>query len=80
MSRKLDAACIDLTAMSEELLIRSPEENRDLWFMPDGTHLKPEGAMVFAGLIAQALYRLGGEYRALLAPEYADSLKGDDPR
>ena len=72
--KKLDVACIDLTAMSEELLLHTPEETRESWFMPDGTHLKPEGAMIFAGLIAQSLYRLGGEYRALLAPEYADSL------
>ena len=74
MGKKLDVAVIDLTAMSEELLIHTPEEVRDGWFMPDSTHLKPEGAMAFAGLIAQSLYRLGGEYRALLAPEYAQSL------
>lgn len=76
MGEKLDVACIDLTAMSEELLIHTPEDVRDGWFMPDGTHLKPEGAMVFAGLIAKALYQLGGEYRALLDTQYAESLKG----
>ena len=76
MSEKLEVACIDLTALSEELLIHTPEEVRDSWFMPDGTHLKPKGAMMFGDLIAQALYRLGGEYRALLAPEYAERLRG----
>lgn len=73
-AEKLNAACIDLTAMSEDLLIHTPEEVRGSWFMPDGTHLTPEGAMVFAGLIARSLYQLGGEYRALLAPEYLQSL------
>lgn len=77
MGEKLNVACIDLTAMSEELLIHTPDEVRDTWFMPDGTHLKPEGAMAFAGLIAKALYRLGGEYRALLAPEYVESLEAE---
>lgn len=74
--KELGVACIDLTAMSEELLLHTPEETRDAWFMPDGTHLKPEGAMIFGDLIAKALYRLDGEYRALLAPEYIQSLKG----
>ena len=75
-SERLGVACIDLTAMSERLLSHTPTDVSDPWFMPDGTHLKPEGAMTFAGLIAGALYRLGGDYRALLAPEYIDSQEG----
>ncbi len=75
MGQKLNAACIDLTALSENLLIHTPENVRDSWFLPDGTHLKPEGAMAFGELIARELYRLGGEYRALLAPEYIQSLE-----
>ncbi len=78
--KRLGVACIDLTALSEELLIHTPEEVRDGWFMPDGTHLKPEGAMIFGELIAKTLYRLGGEYSALLAPEYAQSLASSPDR
>ena len=75
-AKELDVACIDLTAMSEDLLIHTPAETLDRWFVPnDGTHLQPEGAMAFGALIAQGLYRLGGEYRALLAPEYIKSLE-----
>ncbi len=77
MGKELNAAVIDLTGMSEDLLVHTPEETRDQWFMPDGTHLKPEGAMAFAGLIAGALNRLGSEYAALLDADYVESLKGD---
>ncbi|MBR6569889.1 MAG: rhamnogalacturonan acetylesterase [Clostridia bacterium] len=76
-AKQLGAALIDLTAMSEELVLHTPEETRDEWFMKDGTHLKPEGAMAFAGLIAKGLYQLGGEYRALLDTDYVESLKGE---
>lgn len=34
--------------------------------MVDNTHLKPEGALIFAGLLADGLRELGGEYRDLL--------------
>lgn len=75
-AKELDVACIDLTAMSEDLLIHTAEDARDRWYMPDGTHLKPEGALMFGGLIAKALYRLGGEYAALLDTNYLHSLQG----
>ena len=71
----LNVAFIDLTRMSEELLIHTPHEKLDDWFMPDGTHLKPEGALMFAGLIAKGLYRLDGGYRKLLFGGFEEYLQ-----
>ncbi|MBP3647469.1 MAG: rhamnogalacturonan acetylesterase [Clostridia bacterium] len=87
MAEKLGVALIDLTRMSEELVASTDmEEVRTQWYMhlpantyahfPEGlsddTHLQPMGAMRFGALIAQGLYELGGEYRALLCDEYED--------
>ena len=87
MAEKLGVALIDLTRMSEELVASTDmEEVRTQWYMhlpantyahfPEGlsddTHLQPMGAMRFGALIAQRLYELGGEYRALLCDEYED--------
>lgn len=87
MAEKLNVALIDLTRLSEELVSSTDmEEVRTQWYMhlpaetyphfPDGlsddTHLQPMGAMRFGALIAQGLYELGGEYRALLCDEYED--------
>jgi len=76
MAKKLDVVLIDLTAMSEELVLHTPEEIRDSWYMPDGTHLKPEGALAFGRLMAQALHGLGGQYRALLTPDFVQMMEG----
>ena len=78
-AKTLDAAFIDLTRMSEELLIHTPHEKLDDWFMPDGTHLKPEGALMFAGLIAKGLYRLDG-CRKLLFAGFEDHLQKEKER
>ena len=37
----------------------------------DNTHLKPEGARIFAGLIAEGLKELGGVYAELLVEEFS---------
>jgi len=75
-AKKLNAALVDLTGMSEDLLLHTPWETvHEKWYMPDGVHLKPEGALVFAGLVAQGLYHLGGAYRKLLIPGFDEYLQ-----
>ena len=84
-AERLNVKLIDLTAMSEKLVDEMGEAARTTLYMnipagvypafpagmTDGTHLQPMGAMTFAGLIAQGLYELGGEYAALLFDGYA---------
>lgn len=79
-ARRLDAALIDLTALSMELLRElGPERSKALYMhvkagqfeafphgLEDDTHLREEGAALFAGLIAGALRGLGGPYASLL--------------
>ena len=74
---RLNVPVIDLTAMSEQLIARSdPEEVEWQWYMNipgekvDNTHLKPLGAVKFAGLIAKGLHELGGEYAQLLCEDF----------
>ena len=83
---------IDLTRMSEALVDALGDRARTTYYMnlpagvypnyPDGlrddTHLQPEGAMAFAGLIARGLYELGGTYRELLCEGYEQWLRQDD--
>lgn len=91
-ARRLDVPLIDLTAMSERLVDELGETARRNYYMnlpsglypnypngqADNTHLQPEGARVFGGLIARALYELGGIHAGLLCPEYADWLRRDE--
>lgn len=85
MAERLGVACIDLTAMSEKLVTELGEEAEHLYMnlpagkfpnYPDGqtdnTHLQPEGALRFAGLIADGLWALGGSCRELLTPVYGE--------
>ncbi len=86
---KLGVAVIDLTALSEELILRMGEEARTTYYMnlpagqyphfpngqKDNTHLQPAGAVAFGGLIARELHRLGGEYAALLSEEFEQWLQ-----
>lgn len=74
---------IDLYSYSRAELKKAGPKDSVKWFMhlapgeyascPEGkvdnTHLKYEGAVTFAGLIAKGLYELGGEYRELLLEE-----------
>lgn len=78
---------IDLCELSRKLLIKTGDENSKQWFMnfpaglypnypkgkEDNTHLRYEGAICFAGMIAAELKKLGGIYADLLLEEFADS-------
>lgn len=60
---------IDLTAQTEAYLAKLGDEpSKPLFMWPkDNTHLKPEGAVVMAGFVAEGLRALGGVYAELLA-------------
>lgn len=89
---RLDVALVDLTALSEQLVDALGEEARVRFYMnlpagafenypegrADNTHLQPEGARVFAGLIARRLWELGGPYAALLSEEYVSLLEKNE--
>lgn len=80
MGKKLSVPVIDLQSMSRRLIEKVGKKESRKFFMhlasgeysnyPDGlidnTHLKYEGAVAFAGLIAKGLSELGGIYRNLL--------------
>lgn len=77
---KLDVALVDLYSMSRIELKKAGAEKTKDWYMhlpagkypshPEGlvdnTHLKYEGAVVYAGCIARGLKELGGRYAELL--------------
>lgn len=77
---RLNVPVIDLCELSRQKLAETGDENSRKWFMnfsaglydnyPDGktdnSHLRYEGAIVFAGLIAEELKKLGGIYADLL--------------
>lgn len=79
-AKKLNVPLIDLYAMSEDAIRGAGEEKSKDWFMylnpsefeafPEGktddTHLRYEGAVTFAGLIAKGLKDLGGIYGNLV--------------
>lgn len=87
LGAKLDVPVIDLCELSRQLLIKTGDEASKKWFMnfpaglydnfpegkEDNTHLRPEGALRFAKLIAGELKKLGGIYADLLVdgPEEA---------
>lgn len=74
---------IDLHSQSRAAMEEAGVEETLKWFMhlkpgeypscpegkEDNTHLKYEGAVKFAGLVAQGLKELGGEYKEMLIPE-----------
>lgn len=82
--RRLGVAVIDLTALSEQLMLSMGESARTAFYMnlpagvyphfpsgqKDNTHLQPAGALAYAGLIARELKMLGGDYAALLCPDF----------
>lgn len=90
--RRLNVAVIDLTAASEELILRVGPSAQTTYYMnlpagvyphfpngqKDNTHLQPAGAVAFGGLIARELLRLGGKYAALLSGECAQWLEEAD--
>lgn len=60
---------VDLTAVTEQFLAQTGDEaSKPLFMWPkDNTHLKPEGAVIMAGLLAEGLAALGAPYADLLA-------------
>jgi len=80
VAKRLEVPCIDLCTLSFEAVQKAGDEESKKWFMnfptslypnfPDGkednSHLRPEGAMYFAGIIAGELKKLGGIYADLL--------------
>lgn len=80
LANRMRVPCIDLCEKSRELMNKTGELNSRKWFMhlkpneyknypqgmEDNTHLKHEGAVVMAGLIAEGLKELGGIYNSIL--------------
>lgn len=80
LGEKLNVPVIDLCQMSKELLEKTGDENSKRWFMhlkkgefashieglEDNTHLRYEGAVTMAGLVAQGLKELGSIYAELI--------------
>lgn len=80
LGERLNVPVIDLCQKSKELLEKIGDENSKKWFMhlkkgefpshkdglEDNTHLKYEGAVTMAGLIAEGLKELGGIYIELI--------------
>ena len=83
VSKELGVPCIDLSEKSWELISRTGDLNSKKWFMhlklneyknypegmEDNTHLKYEGAVAMAGLVAEGLKELGSIYEELLLDE-----------
>ncbi len=80
VAKRLDVPLIDLCSLSFEAVSKAGDEVSKQWFMnfpaglyenfpqgkEDNSHLRPEGAMYFAGMIAKELEKLGGIYADLL--------------
>jgi len=80
VSHETGTPCIDLCKKSYEAIKTAGPDTSKNWFMnlpaglyrtaPDGkvdnAHLRYEGAVVMAGLVAEGLFELGGHYRELL--------------
>ena len=80
LAKRLDVPFIDLCSLSFEVVSNAGDEASKKWFMnfpageypnypegkEDNTHLRPEGATLFAGVIAEELKKLGGIYADLL--------------
>ncbi len=80
VAKRLNVPLIDLCELSRQILIEAGDEASKKWFMnfpaglyanypngkEDNSHLRPEGAILFAGIIAKELEKLGGIYADLL--------------
>ncbi len=80
VSKETGTPCIDLCQKSYEVIKAAGPEFSKSWFMnlPEGlyrtnpngkvdnAHLRYEGAIVMAGLVAEGLFELGDHYRELL--------------
>lgn len=79
-AQKNNVPLVDLFAMSRAALEKAGEEKSRKWHMffdagiyenypegkQDNTHLRYDGALMYAGLIAKGLYELGGIYKELI--------------
>ncbi len=86
LAKREDVPCIDLTKETADLFRQVGDEGSYGWFMNiapgesanpkykngqvDNTHLKYEGAVIMAGIAAEGLYKLGGQFRELLNEEW----------
>ncbi len=82
VGKECNVPVIDLCSLSKELIEKSGPEQSKRWFMhlpanrypnyPEGkndnSHLTYEGCVVFSGLIAAELRKLGSVYEAILLP------------
>lgn len=82
-AQKCNVPLVDLYSMSRMELKKAGEEHSRRWYMyfsegsywnrpgksEDNTHLRHEGAVLFASLIARGLYELGGIYQEMLLEE-----------
>lgn len=82
LGKELDVPVIDLCSVSKDLIQKTGDVRSRKWFMhlepmeypnypegkTDNTHLKYDGAVTFAGIIADELRKLGGKYAELLLP------------
>ncbi|MBP3543352.1 MAG: rhamnogalacturonan acetylesterase [Lachnospiraceae bacterium] len=82
LAKECNVPVIDLCSLSKDLIEKSGPEVSKRWFMhlpagrypnypenkADNSHLVYEGAVVFAGLIATELRKLGGIYEDILVP------------
>ncbi|WP_026515974.1 rhamnogalacturonan acetylesterase [Butyrivibrio sp. MC2021] len=82
-AEKFDVPMVDLFTMSRDFLEKTGDEASRKYYMnlapgeaswaPEGkidnSHLKYEGAMLYAGMIAKGLKKLGEPYSSLLADE-----------
>lgn len=80
VATRLDVPLIDLCKLSFDAVAAAGDEASKKWFMnfpagqydnypngkEDNSHLRPEGAIYFAGMIAKELEKLGGIYADLL--------------
>ena len=80
---KFEVPVVDLFSMSRSFLEKTGDEASKRYYMnlekgeaswaPEGkidnSHLKYEGAMLYAGMIARGLLELGGKYASLIADE-----------
>lgn len=80
LGARINVPVIDLCELSRQILAEAGDEASKKWFMnfgaglydnypegkEDNSHLRYEGAILFSGLIAQELKKLGGIYADLL--------------
>lgn len=80
VAKRLNVPLIDLCSLSFQAVSEAGDEGSKKWFMnfpaglyenypngkEDNSHLRPEGAIFFAGMIASELEKLGGIYAELL--------------